>query len=148
MPDIHKALRIPELNLRPPITGKIRLSEDMQQTLALLTAHGNNQRVLLKATEKGVLHTVAPQIKDVVVVTANTTPYAWQGGDILCTEIVVMADLDNADRVWVRPNSAASDANGWPLDKGEPFGFTLSNLNQLHVTIETSGEKAIIAYTR
>lgn len=148
MSEIHKALRIPELDLRPPITGHIRLSEDMQQTLALLTGLGDNKRVILKATESGVLNTVSPQVKDIVVVTANATPYAWQGGDIPCTEVAVMAGLDNSNRVWVRSNSAASAANGWPLDKGDPFGFTLSNLNQLHVTIQTSGEIAIIAYTR
>lgn len=148
MPNIHKALRFPELHLRPPITGHIRLSEDMQQTLALLTGFGDNQRVLLKATESGVLNTVSPQLKDVVVVTATDDAFDWQGGDIPCTEVAVMGHLDNSHRIWVRPNSAASSANGWPLDKGEPFGFTLSNLNQLHINIETSGEIAIVAYTR
>lgn len=148
MSEIHRALRIPELDLRPPITGHVRLSEDMQQTLALLTAFGDNRRVILKATESGMLNVVSPQLKDVVVVTANATPYAWQGGDIPCTEVAVIAGLDNAGRVWVRPNSVVSAANGWPLDKGDPFGFTLSNLNQLHITIETTGEIAIVAYTR
>jgi len=148
MPEIHKALRIPELDLRPPITGHIRLSEDMQQTLALLTAYGDNKRVILKATPSGILQTVSPQLKEIVVLTADATPYAWQGGDIPCTEVAVIAGLDNAGRVWVRPNSAASAANGWPLDKAEVFGFTISNLNQLHVTIETTGEIAVLAYTR
>lgn len=148
MSNIKKALRIPELNLQPPITGDIRLSDDMQQTLALLTGLGDNKRVVLKATDKGVLHTVSPQLSEVVVVTASGDADDWQGGDIPCTEVVVMADLDNAHRIWVRPNSTASSANGWPLDKGDPFGFTLSNLNQLHINIEKSGQKAIVAYTR
>ena len=148
MPNIKKALRVPELGLRPPITGDIRFSEDMQQTLALLTGFGDNRRVLLKATEGGVLHTVSPQLKDITVFTAADPVFTWQGGDIPCTEVAVMAGLDNTGRVWVRPNSGASAANGWPLDKGEPFGFTLSNLNQLHVTIEITAEIAIIAYTR
>lgn len=148
MAKIRKIMGVPELDIQPPITQQIRLSDDMQQTLALLTGYSDNHRVVLKASESGMLNTVSPQIKEVVVVTANDDAYDWQGGDIPCTEVAVMGDLDNSHRVWVRPNSAASSANGWPLDKGEPFGFTLSNLNQLHINIETNGEKAIVAYTR
>lgn len=148
MPNIKKPMGVPELNLQPPITGSLRMSEDIQQTLALLLAYGDNQRVLVKATEKGVLNTVSPQIKDIVVFTATDPVFSWQGGDIPCTEIVVIAGLDNTGKVWVRPNSVASAANGWPLNKGEVFGFTVENLNQLHVTIETTAEIAIIAYTR
>ena len=148
MPDINKPMDIPELNLQPPITGKIRLSEDMQQTLALLCGYFNGQRKLLEASESGVLNTASRQIKDIEVFTAGSTPDTWQGGDIKCNEIAVIAGLDNAGTVWVRPYSAASAANGWPLNKGEIFGFAINNLNQLHVTIETSSEIAVIAYTR
>ncbi|KKL05731.1 hypothetical protein LCGC14_2603120 [marine sediment metagenome] len=148
MAKVKRSMRIPELNLDPPVKGEIRLSEDMQQTLALLTGYGDNKRVVLKATESGVLHVVSPQLKEIVVLTADATPYAWQGGDVPCTEVALIAGLDNAGRVWVRPNSAASAVNGWPLDKAEVFAFTISNLNQLHVTIQTSGEIAVLAYTR
>lgn len=148
MAKIRSPLRIPELNLQPPIKGDIRLSEDMQQTLALLTGLGDNKRVVLKATDGGVLHVVSPQLKEVVVVTADEDAYDWQGGDIPCTEVAVIGGLDNTHRVWVRPNSAASEANGWPLDKGDPFGFTISNLNQLHINIEKDTQIAIVAYTR
>ncbi len=148
MTQIRKPLSIPELSLQPPITSHVRLSDDMQQTLALLAAMGDNKRVVLKATESGVLHTVSPQLKEVVVVTATDDAFAWQGGDIPCTEVVVMGALDNAHRIWVRPNSAASAANGWPLDATEMFGFTLGNLNQLHINIEKDTQKAIVAYTR
>ena len=141
-------MRFPELDLQPPIKGQVRLSEDMQQTLALLTAYGDNKRVVLKATEGGMLNIVSPQVKDVVVVTADEDAYDWQGGDIPCTEVIVIAGLDNTGRVWIRPNSAASAANGWPLDAEDMFGFTLSNLNQLHINIETNAEIAVVAYTR
>jgi len=148
MPDINKPMDVPELNLQPPITGKVRLSEDMQQTLAVLCAMGVSQRVLLKASELGVLNTASRQIKDIEVFTAGSTPDTWQGGNIPCTEIAVIAELDNADKVWIRPYKPASAANGWPLNKGEIFGFAINNLNQLHVTIETTGQIAVIAYTR
>ncbi len=148
MAKIRTNLRIPGLNLDPPIKGYIQLSADMQQTLALLTGMGDNKRVVCRGTSAGVLQTESPQLKKIVVLTADATPYVWQGGDVPCSEVAVIAGLDNAGRVWFRPNSAASASNGWPLDKGEVFGFTISNLNQLHIKIQTTGEIAIVAYTR
>lgn len=148
MAKIKRPMRVPELRLDPPITAQVRLSEDMQQTLALLTAYADSRRVLVKATEAGVLNTVGPMIKDIVVFTAADPVFAWVGGDIPCTEIIVIAGLDNTGKVWTRPYSVGSAANAWPLHKGESFGYTVPNLNQVHVTIETTGEIAIIAYTR
>ena len=141
-------MQIAGLKLQPPIAGKVQLSDDMQQTLALLTGYSDSERVLLKATETGVLNTASPQIKDIVVLQAADPVFSWVGGDFPCSEIAVIAGLDNTGRVWVRPYSVASAANAWPLEKGESFGFTVSNLNQVHVTIETTTEIAIIAFTR
>jgi len=148
MAKIRKIMGVPELDVQPPITQQIRLSDDMQQTLALLTGYSDNHRVVLKASETGLLNTVSPQIKDIVVFQAADPVFTWVGGDVPCTEIAVIAGLDNTGSVWTRPYKVASAANAWPLDKGEAFGFTVSNLNQVHVTIETTGEIAIIAYTR
>ena len=148
MPDINKPMGVPELNLQPPITGKLKLSEDMQQTLAVLSAMGVSQRVLLKASEIGVLNTTSRQIKDIVVYTATGGTKEFHGDNIPCTEIVAIAGLSNGDRAWIRPYEVASSANGWPLDKGEVFGFTISNLNQLYVTIQTADDIVVVAYTR
>lgn len=148
MPNIKKPMGVPELDLHPPITQQVRLSEDMQQTLALLTGLSGNKRVVLKANAAGILNTVSPQIQEVVVVTASGDADDWVGGDIPCTEVIVMGDLDNANRAWVRPNSAATSANGWPLDKGDSFCMSVSNLNQVHVNIQKDTQKVIIAYTR
>ncbi|GAI78553.1 unnamed protein product, partial [marine sediment metagenome] len=63
MPDINKPMHVPELNLQPPITGKVRLSDDMQQTLALLTTYVNNKRILLPTSQSGVLFVSEPAIK-------------------------------------------------------------------------------------
>lgn len=148
MPHVSKPMDIPELGVTPPITSKVRLSDDMQQTLALLTGYFDSKRVLLKATESGVLQVVQPVIKDIVVFTAADPVFTWQGGDVPCTDVAVIAGLDNTGKVWVRPYSVASAANAWPLSKGEVFPFTIANLNQLHITIEVTAEIAVIAYTR
>lgn len=148
MGNINKPMGVPELNLRPPITEKVRLSEDMQQTLALLCTMDNAKRVMLRASESGALYTMSPQIKDIVVFTATAEKKEFQGGNIPCTEIAAIAGLSNGDRAWIRPYSVASSANAWPLDKGEIFGFAISNLNQLHVTIQTADDIVVVAYTR
>lgn len=148
MGEIHKPMRVPELNLQPTITGRVRLSEDMQQTFALLAAYCENQRVIIKASETGYLQTAGPLIKDIIVIKNVAEPYAWEGSNVSCTVVAVIAGLDNTGKVWVRPYKTADATNAWPLNKGEPFGFSISNLNQLHVTVEKSNELAIVAYTR
>lgn len=148
MPEINKPMDVPELNLQPPISGKVKLSEDMQQTLALLCGYFNGNRKLLQASESGVLNTTSRQIKDIVVFTATGGTKEFQGEDTPCTEIVAIAGLSNGDRAWVRPYKVADNTNAWPLDKGEVFGFTINNLKQLHVTIQTADDIVVVAYTR
>ncbi|GAI54694.1 unnamed protein product, partial [marine sediment metagenome] len=84
MPDINKPMDIPELNLQPPITGKVKLSEDMQQTLALLCTYVNNKRVTVKASESGVLQTVNPRIKGIWGAESGGAGSTKQGDNIPC----------------------------------------------------------------
>lgn len=148
MPDINKPMAVPELNLRPPIDGKVKLSEDMQQTLTLLTAYCENKRVILKASGSGVLSTASALIKDIVHIAGVGANSEKTGGDVLCTECLVMAHPDNTGKVWVRPYKTATVDNAWPLSKNEVVGFTLDNLKQLNILIVVAGEKVIVAYTR
>jgi len=148
MGNINKPMDIPELNIKPPIEGKIRLSEDMQQTLALLSAYCENKRVILKASESGVLNTTSAKIKDIVHFTGVGAGDTQTGENIPCTECVCMGHPDNTGKVWVRPDKTASVNNAWPLSTGEVVGFTLDNLKQLNMLIAVAGEKLIVAYTR
>jgi len=148
MHDIHKSMNIPELNLKPPIEGTIKLTTDMQQTLALLTAYGNSTRKVLKASESGVLYTASSRIRDIVHIAGAGAGSEKTGDNVPCTECLVMGHPDNTGRVWVRPDKTASQTNAWPLDAGEVVGFTLNNLNQLNMLIVEAGEKVIIAYSR
>lgn len=148
MPEISKPMDVPELNIRPPIEGKIRLSEDMQQTLALLTAYSENKRVTLKASESGILSTASAKIKDIKHYTRDGATEEQTGGNVPCTECMVMGHPDNTGLVWVRPYKTATTDNAWPLAKGEVVGFTLDNLKQLNMFIVVDGETVIVAYTR
>ena len=147
MPDINKPMNIPELNLKPPIDGKVSLSEDMQQTLALLTAYGVNQRKLLRASESGVLNVASARIKDILHYTGVGANDTQVGDNVSCTECLVMGHPDNTGNVWVRPDKTATTDNAWPLAKNEVVNFTLDNLKQLNMLIVVAGEKIIVAYS-
>ena len=138
---------VPELNLKPPIVGTVRLSEDMQQTLALLSAYVNSKRVLLKASESGVLAVASARIKDIKHYTGVGANDTQVGDNISCSECLVMGHPDNTDKVWVRPYKTAAINNAWPLAAGEVVSFTLNNLNQLNMLIVVDGEEVIVAYS-
>lgn len=148
MSDINKPMDIPELNLKPPIDGKVKLSEDMQQTLALLCGYINSKRVVLKASESGVLNTTSARIKDIVSFTGVGANDTQIGEDVPCTECLVMGHPDNTGKVWVRPDKEASVDNAWPLAAGDVVSLTMDNLKQLNMLIVVDGEKIIVAYTR
>lgn len=145
---IGNPMTIPELDLRPELAGGVNLSEDMQQTLALLAGYWQYKRVLLKASPSGILFVTSPQVKDIIHVTATDTNFAYQGDNIECSEVMVMGHPDNTGKIWVKAHSAALTTNAWPLDKKEVIGLSITNLNMLNLLIAVNTEKAIIAYTQ
>jgi len=152
MHDINKPMGLPELNLQPPITGKVRLSEDMQQTLALLCAQGGSQRTLLRASESGVLQTINPRIKDLWGATSTGAASTKQGSDIKCNEVMILGHPDNDTTIWVRPYSVyvplGDNANiAWPVIANGVVSFTVSNLNQIWFYFVGATDKVIVAYT-
>lgn len=148
MNTIGTPLHIPELDLRPEPSGGIQLSEDMQQTLALLTGYWKNRRVLIKSLPSGVLLVSNPPVKDIFHVTATSVNFNYQGEDIECSEVMIMGHPDNTGLVWVKNGIAATANNAWPLAKKEIISFAVSNLNELRLLIITNTEKAIVFYTQ
>jgi len=144
---IKQPLPVPELDLEPAYGTPHQLTDDMQQVLALLTGFCRNKRTLLKSSPSGMLFVASPQLKDIYHVTATGANYTEQGGDIACTGVLVMAHPSNTGKVWVRPHSTATINNAIPLSANDVVGFSLTNLNMLHLLIETNNEKAIVIYT-
>lgn len=147
MAQVGNPLKIPELDLRPEPMGGVELSENMQQTLALLTAFWRNQRVVLKASPSGVLFTASPQLEDIFHVTGSGANDVYQGPNLQCSEVLVMGHPDNAGKIWARSKKVATVDNAWPLAAGDVMGFTITNLNMLHLLIVVDGDKVIVAYT-
>jgi len=144
---IGNPMGCPELDLKPEQAGGVQLTADMQQALALLTAYWRNKRVLLKASPSGVLFVTSPQIKDIFHVVGVGANYTYQGENIECSEVLVMAHPNNTGRVWVKPNAIATTANAWPLNAGDVVGLGITNLTMLNLLIVVNGETTIIAYT-
>ena len=148
MAEINKPMDIPELNVQPPVTGKVRLSEDMQQTLSLLCGFANSARRLLKVSESGVVNTCSSRIKDIVHYTAAGSPINQTGDDVPCTKIMCLGHPTNTGLVWVRSDQAATANNAWPLAASEGVILTMENLKQLNFLMVVGSEKLIVAYTR
>lgn len=151
MPDINNPMGVPELNLQPPITSKVRLSEDMQQTLALSCAMGDSKRIMLRASESGALRTITPRIKDICGVTSTGAESHVQGKNISCSEVMIMGHPDNDVKVWVRPFAqykltAPNENIAWPVSADGVIGFVVTNISQLWFYFEGATDKVIIAY--
>lgn len=146
--EILVPFKIDGLLMKPEFSGRIKMSEDIQQTLASLVGYDEATRRMLRCSEGGVFYVTSPRLKNIVHITANDDAYDWQGSDEKVTEIMVMGHPDNSGLVWVKNDEAATTNNGWPLAAKEILGVTVENLNNLHLLIASTGEKAILLYTR
>ena len=152
MHDINKPMDIPELSLQPPITGKVKLSDDMQQSLTLLCGYFNGSRKLLDCSKSGVLQTVAPRIKDLWGFKSLGDTTHKRGDDIPCNEIMIAGHPDNTGKIWVRPYkqyipSGAGANFAWPVAASGVVGFVVSNISQLWFYFEKEDDIVITAYT-
>jgi len=148
MPDVIKSLTFDDLPTRPPLTGRPRISDDIQQTVALLSGWDGATRRLLGVSPSGVLYTASPRVKGITNVLANTPTYNWQGSDEQVSEVLVRANPKNVGDVWVNVGAAAAVDTGYLLESGEWVSFSINNLHSLHIHIVSTGEKAIVIYTK
>jgi len=147
MREIHTPLGVDELDIKGTPSSPATISDNIQQVLSTLCGFWKNRRTLLKSSPSGILFTASPQIEDIFHVTGSGANDTYQGENKPCTEVMVMGHPDNTGKLWVRTKEAATVDNAWPLDANDVTGFTITNLNMLHILTVVDGEKAIIAYT-
>jgi len=148
MPDIVKSLTFDDLPTRPPLTGRPRISDDMQQTIALLSGWDGATRRLVGVSPSGVLYIASPRVKGIANILADEAIYNWQGGDIQTSEVLIQSNPNNSGEIWVNVSAAAAVDTGYPLDAGDSIGFSINNLHSLHIHIVADTEKAIVIYTK
>lgn len=145
--EILKSLTFDDLPTKPELKGRPKLSEDLQQTVALLTGWDGATRRLIGVSPSGVIYTASPKVKGITNILADQVSYNWQGGDISTSEVLVKANPNNAGEVWVNVGAAGAVDTGYPLDAGDSVVFSINNLLSLHIHIVADTEKAIVIYT-
>jgi len=146
--EILKSLTFEDLPTKPEISGRPKLSEDLQQTIALLSGWDGATRRLVGVSPSGVLHTASPTVKGIANITASAGDYNWRGGYIPTSEVLIKANPNNTGEVWANVSVAAAPDTGYPLDAGDYVVCSINNLRSLHIHIVNTGEKAIIVYTK
>ena len=137
-----------DIPTKPEMSPQPSISDDIQQTLATLVCYDGETRRLVRGTKQGKLQVVNPLAALFVNIPATAGNFLWQGDTIPCSEVVVRAHPDNADRVWVNIFAAAAADTGWPLDKNEYVTLTVNNLEHIHLKIIANNEKVILLYTQ
>lgn len=148
MPQIEIPFPFGDLPLKPELTGKIKVSDDVTQTLATLLGWDGSSRKLLRSALSGVLQVTSPQVRRIYHVGGGGAGSVVTFGDIPTTEVMVRGHPSNGDLIWVAIGETPSAANGWPLAVNDNIVLSVDNLNRIQILIVTATEQAIIAYTR
>ena len=147
MSEILKNFTFDDLPTRPPIKGRPRLSDDIQQSVSTIVGWDGQTRRLIRVTPTGVLRICDGRAKAVLNVTADQDAYVLTPNDTPTSEIIIKAHPDNAGQVVVNIGITASLTAGFPLENGESISLSVNNLNALRLYVEKNTEKAAILYT-
>ncbi len=147
MLEIIKTLTFDDLPTRPPITGRPKLSDDLQQTIALLSGWDGATRRLLKVTPAGILRVTSARAKGVYNFNAVAPNSKQTLPDIKTSEAMVRAFPSNVGNVFVNINAVADDHVGYPLYVGEWVSLAVNNLSSLQLWFEKSADGIAVIYT-
>ncbi len=148
MPEIITPLGFEELKTKPPLNPRVRLSDDMQQTLALLSGYDGVQRHIIRTTPTGILQVVNPLVQAILNIVTTGGNESYQHTPQRCSEVIIKADKDNSGDVWLNIGAAAAVDTGWVLDANEQIPITVANLAHVRLFVVTSGDKVQIMYTQ
>ncbi len=147
MSEVLIPLTFDDLPVRPPLTGRPRISEDLQQTIALLVGWDKRTRRLVSVNPQGILHTGSPLVKGIINQVSTGIGGVKQLTDIETSEVMIRAKPTNGSRIWVNIGIAAAVNTGYPLDSGEWVNFSTNNLINLHFYFVAADDYVIIMYT-
>ena len=147
MGDIQIPFTFEDLPVRPPLGGKVKISDDLQQSLSVLVGFDKITRRLVYVNPQGVLHIASPPVKAIINQQSTGVGSTKQFTDIKTSEVLVRAKPTNSGRIWVNIGVAAADNVGYPLDSGEYFGFSINNLINLHLYYSAASDYAVVVYT-
>lgn len=147
MLEILKPFTFDDLPTKPPITGRPKLSEDLQQTIALLSGFDGVTRRLIHCSPTGVIRVGSARAIGIYNIVANTDDYLITCADCETSEVMIRAFPDNTGRVFVNIGAAAALNKGYPLFTGEWVNFSINSLSVLQLYIEKNTDKVAAIYT-
>ena len=137
-----------DLPIKPELTGKVRVSNDITQTLATLMGWDGQSRRMLRASQSGALHAVAPQAKGIKTYTGVGGGHAFALDNMETTEVLIQAGKANAGYVRFSIGEAVGAANYYELYTEDTFTLAVDNTNRINVLVQTSGEKVLVVYSK
>ena len=147
MLEIIKTLTFDDLPTRPPITGRPKLSEDIQQTIALLSGWDGATRRLVKVTPTGTLRVGSAKARGITNALSVGDNTKQTLSDIKTSEAMLRAFPDNVGKVFVNINTVADENIGYPLFTGEWVSISVNNLSSLQLWFEKDTDRIAVIYT-
>ena len=84
------------------------------------------------------------ELTQFINIAATAPNFAVAGTTAAISEIVFFAHPDNTGRIWVSHGPTAAVDVGWPMDKGDVFGFSTDEYAHISALIVANGDKLII----
>ncbi len=147
MLEIIKPFTFDDLPTKPPVTGRPKVSDDLQQTIALLSGWDEITRRLIRCSPTGVLRVGSARAKGIYNIVANADGYITTCSDCPVSEVMIRAFPDNTGRVFLNISNPAGLNVGYPLFTGEWVNLSVNNLNSLQLYIEKQDDKVAVIYT-
>ncbi len=129
--EILKPLTFDDLPTKPPISGRPKVSEDLQQTIALLSGWDGSTRRLIRVSPTGTLYVASPKAKGIINQQASGDADDYQAPNIVTSEVLIKAKTGNSGNVWINVGKAAAANVGYQLLSGDWISFSVNNLNSL-----------------
>lgn len=148
MPEILIPLTFDDLPVKPSLVGRPRISEDLQQTVALLVGWDKSTRRLVSVSPTGVLHVASAPVKGIINKQFPSGTDNYNPADIKTSEVLIRAKPTNSGRIWVNIGAVAAADTGYPLDFGELIVLSVNNLHSLQFFSDTDDDWVIIVYTK
>lgn len=146
--NLQRPLPLQEMPVAPEITRPFIISDDLQQTLAMLFGYDGSGRRPIRCNNQGTLYVASPVVKDNTVITGSGADYQWCGDNENVSEVIIMADPGNGSNIYVKFDETATSANGWPLAAKDSLTITINNMARVNVLVVADGEKFHLLKTR
>lgn len=147
MPEILKTFTFDDLPLRPPLAGRPRVSDDIQQSLASIVGWDGVTRRLIRVSPTGAIRAGSARAVGIYNVVADRDGYVITCEDCPASEVMLRAFPDNTGRVFVNIGAAAALNTGYPLFTGEWIRISVNNMNNMQLYIEKDTDKVAAIYT-